>query len=61
VIANLAIKATPDPWLQRLCARRNANIAAVGLANKNARIVWALLARGDTYQPGYRSPSPLAA
>lgn len=61
VIANLATKATPDPWLQRLCARRNANIAAVGLANKNARIVWALLARGDTYHPGYRLPSPLVA
>ena len=30
-------------WLQNLCTRRNKNIAAVALANKNARIVWALL------------------
>lgn len=40
-----------NPWLERLCARRNPNIAAVALANKNARIAWALLAHGRTYQP----------
>jgi transposase len=28
-------------WLQNLCSRRNKNNAAVALANKNARIVWA--------------------
>jgi transposase len=32
-------------WLQNLCSRRNKNIAAVALANKNARIVWALLSK----------------
>ena len=30
-------------WLNKLLARRNKNVAAVALANKNARIVWALL------------------
>ena len=30
-------------WLNNLTARRHANVAAVALANKNARIVWALL------------------
>lgn len=39
-------------WLQRLLGRRNKNIATVALANKNARIVWAILSRGDRYQPG---------
>lgn len=38
-------------WLQGLMARRNKNIAAVALANKNARIAWALLARGQSYRP----------
>lgn len=61
VIANLPRTSHPDPWLQRLCARRNANIAAVALANKNARIVWALLTRGETYQPGHRVRQPKAA
>lgn len=40
-----------DGWLARLVQRRNPNIAAVALANKNARIVWALLAHGRDYQP----------
>jgi len=42
-----------DGWLARLAVRRNPNIAAVALANKNARIVWALLAHGRDYQVGY--------
>jgi transposase len=40
-------------WLQGLMARGGVNKAACALANKNARIAWALLARGQTY----RAPS----
>jgi transposase len=36
-------------WLQPLRARRGTQVAAVALANKNARILWALLATGDVY------------
>jgi transposase len=36
-------------WLQKLCGRRSYNIAAVALANKNARIAWALLRYGEAY------------
>lgn len=39
-------------WLQRLMCRRNKNVATVALANKNARIVWAILSRGEAYCPG---------
>ena len=39
-------------WVQQLQCRRNTNIATVALANKNARIVWAILSRGERYQPG---------
>lgn len=42
-------KAEPDSWLRKLIARRNKNVAAVALANKNARIIWALLAKGATF------------
>ena len=35
--------------------RRNRNIATVALANKNARIAWALLSREEVTM-GYRSP-----
>lgn len=38
-----------DGWLMRLRARRNPNVAAVALANKNARMVWALLAHQREY------------
>jgi transposase len=37
-------KASVSGWLNALLLRRNPNVAAVALANKNARIVWALLA-----------------
>ena len=39
-----------DNWLSRLLARRNLNVAAVALANKNARIVWALLAKNREFR-----------
>jgi transposase len=38
-------------WVERLRARRGDNIAAVALAAKNARMVWAMLARGEAYRP----------
>ena len=37
-------------WVQSLVARRGKNKAAVALANKNARVIWALLSRGDSYR-----------
>jgi transposase len=40
-------------WLQTLVLRRNKNVAAVALANKNARVIWALLAHDRHYQAGY--------
>lgn len=38
-------------WLQQLIQRRGHNRAVVALANKNARITWALLAHNVAYQP----------
>ena len=40
-------------WLCGLLQRRNTNVVAVALANKNARIVWALLTRGREFQTDY--------
>lgn len=37
---------TLQPWIHRLLLRRPKNVAIVALANKLARIAWALLARG---------------
>lgn len=38
-------------WLQRLIERRGFNKAAVALANKNARIIWARATGGNRYAP----------
>ena len=38
-------------WLGQLAARAHTNIVAVALANKMARIVWAVLSKGETYRP----------
>lgn len=38
-------------WIRDLLARKPFRLVSVALANKLARIAWAVLARGDTYQP----------
>jgi transposase len=46
-------KVNPEryPWLTQLLARRPFKVVAVALANKMARIAWALLANGSHYRP----------
>ena len=38
------------PWVTRLLARRPFKVVAIALANKMARVAWALLANGGTYR-----------
>jgi len=38
------------PWLTALLARKPRKLAAVALANKMARVVWAMMARGEAYR-----------
>ncbi len=38
-----------NPWLGDLMHRKPVKVAAVALANKNARTAWALLANGEIY------------
>jgi transposase len=45
----------PDPWVTELRQRRPLNVAVVALANKMARMIWALLAHERAYQKGYVS------
>ncbi len=56
VIYRAGQKADPCSWINAVVQRRNKNIAAVALANKNARIVWALLAHDRRYETAYRKP-----
>jgi transposase len=45
------------PWLAALLARRPTKVAAIALANKIARMAWAIMVKGDRY----REPAALAA
>jgi len=45
------------PWLTALLARRPTKVAAIALANKLARMVWAMMSRGERY----KEPVALAA
>ena len=38
-----------DPWLVDLLERKPARLATVAMANKTARIIWAVLTRGEPY------------
>lgn len=40
-----------NAWRQELLARRPVKVAAVAVANKNARIAWAVLVQGGLYRP----------
>ncbi len=53
----------PDkyPWVIELLARRPAKVVAVALANKMARIAWAVLAKGETYRAPARSSNATIA
>ena len=46
------VKQNPEkyPWLTQLLARRPFKVVAIALANKMARVAWALLARGGIYR-----------
>ena len=45
------------PWLTALLARRPTKVAAIALANKLARMAWAVMAKGERY----KEPAALAA
>ena len=38
-------------WIEKIALKKHPNVAAVALANKMARIAWAVLARGEAYRP----------
>ncbi len=46
-----------DRWLSDLLSRKPARVVTVALANKAARVIWAIMARGGTY----RAPQPAGA
>ena len=57
VIRHARARLEKQPWLTKLLATKPAKVVAVALANKMARIAWAILTRGETY----RAPALAAA
>ncbi len=55
VILAMQRKPQKDDWLHQLLQRRNPNVAAVALANKNARIAWAMLAHDRNFRADHTS------
>jgi transposase len=49
------------PWLAALLERRSTKVAAIALANKIARIAWAIMVRGTRYQEPQCEPMQQAA
>ena len=51
VLRHARERATKDgEWVRAMPARKPAKLVAVALANRTARIVWAVMARGDGYR-----------
>jgi transposase len=51
-------KGHPSPWLIELLKRKPPKLAAVALANKNARIIWKLMISAKRYNPCHGSRAP---
>jgi len=60
VIYRAGQRADAQSWLFKLINRRNINVAAVALANKTARTVWALLAHGREFEASWTKATGLA-
>lgn len=61
VIRVAETKQEKNTWLMSLISRRNKNIAAVALANRNIRIIWALMTKGEKFDPDHVSQAPVPA
>ncbi len=57
----LAHAKEPGAWLEGLKARRPANVVIVAQAAKMARTIWAVTAKEQDYQRGFKSVRPQAA
>ena len=49
-----------DPWVSALLHRKPPKLVAVAMANKTARVAWAVMTRGEVYRPPQSSTEVVA-
>jgi transposase len=56
VVRQAKIRPDKHPWVTKLLGRMSKKQAAVAIANKTARIAWAIMVHGGVYEAGHRAP-----
>jgi transposase len=56
VVQQAQIRPDKNPWVAKLLGRMSAKQAAIAIANKTARIAWAIMVHGGVYEAGHRAP-----
>src|SRR5215475_14918668 len=56
VVQKAQIRPDQNPWVAKLLGRMSAKQAAIAIANKTARIAWAIMVHGGVYEAGHRAP-----
>jgi transposase len=56
VVRQAQIRTGKHPWVTKLLARMSPKQAAIAIANKAARIAWAIMVHGGVYEAGHRVP-----
>ena len=55
VVRQAQISPHKHPWVTQLLGRMSPKQAAIAIANKTARIAWALMVHGGVYEAGHRA------
>ena len=56
VVRQAQLRPDKHPWVMKLLGRMSAKQAAIAIANKTARIAWAIMVTGGTYEADHRAP-----
>src|SRR5262249_14896972 len=56
VVRQAQIRPDQHPWVTKLLGRMSKKQAAIAIANKTARIAWAIMVHGGVYEAGHRAP-----
>jgi transposase len=55
MVRQAEIRPDKHPWITKLLGRMSKKQAAIAIANKTARIAWAIMVHGGVYEPGHRA------